>query len=74
MSPELTKAMRSGEWGHMVAFRRAPGVLVCRRNIKHGSLIMEERKEDLGLDNIHIKTVSGFRKERNDFVKPKVQV
>ena len=56
MSPELTKAMRSGLCGHMVAFRRAPGVLVytgekIRDNMSdkyyifqaHLNLIREER-------------------------------
>ena len=28
MSPLLTKAMRSGLWGHIVAFKRAPHVFV----------------------------------------------
>ena len=75
MSPELTKAMRSGEWGHMVAFRRAPGVLVCRENIKYGSFIMEE-KRTLGLITFTLKQCQEGedRFYSNGIVKPKVQV
>ena len=54
MSPLLTKAMRSGLWGHIVAFKRAPHVFVLISYGNNGpeqADVNETKKKQQGNEN-----------------------
>ena len=63
MSPLLTKAMRSGLWGHIVAFKRAPHVFVLISYGNNGpeqADVNETKKKQQGNENENGLTITNL--------------